>query len=274
MNRPVRLMLVAGVSGIGLAAGGVALASRAQPCDLPIYTDGGQHYVGVCVGDAYVQLNETSGALAGDTPLVEAQTGIEGADALLWGDGEHSYGPAGVWIGPGPASNRPSCAPEGDDRYGYSNGNNVTRELPTVYTDGLAHHVGICGGTGGYVQLNETFGALAGDNALLEGQSGNETVDSKVWGNGQDSYGPATLWIAGGGPAGTKPSCAPAGDDRYVHANGNNVTRELPTVYTDGATRVGICGGDESGGGRIEAQVTDDPKGVLRIEAAIPLPPL
>jgi hypothetical protein len=293
LKRIARLAVIAAVAGIGLGASGVALASHQDPgyspCrgaangedrygyedtadpndprhELPtIYTDGGQHYLGVCGGTdgAYVQVNDVPGAVAGRNALVEGRTGNDRVDAMIWGNGRDSWGPASLWIKDGGNV----CAPAGDDTYVYGNGNNVTRELPTVYTDGGQHHVGVCGGTGGYVQVNDVQGAIGGHNALVEGRSGNETIDSKVWGDGHTSYGPATVWVAGGGPAGTAPSCAPAGDDTYGHANGNTITRELPTVYTDGGKHhAGICGGG-SNPGRVEA----DNSGNVTIEG-LPTP--
>jgi hypothetical protein len=299
LKRIVRLAVIAAVAGIGLGASGVALASHQDPgyspCrgaangedrlgyedtadpndprhELPtVYTDHGQTYAGVCGANGYVQVNNVQGAVAGNNALIEGRTGNDRVDAMIWGNGRDSYGPASVWVsGGGPASTTPGCAPAGDDTYVYGNGNNVTRELPTVYTDGGATHTGVCGG-GAYVQVDNAAGALAGDNALVEGRTGNETVDSKVWGNGTSSYGPATVWVAGGGPAGTAPSCAHDGDARYGHANGNNVTRELPTVYTDGSSHTGVCGG----GGRAEARnlgnAANDPAGSVVVEG-LPTP--
>ena len=138
---------------------------------------------------------------------------------------------------------RPSEVKESE--VGYAPGNPVTSALPTGYSDNGQHYAGVCGGTAGptasFVQVNDAQGAAAGRNSLVDGQTGQAAVDNQIW-----AYGPASFWIAGGGPAAPKPGCAPAGDDKFVYANGNNVTRELPTVYTDGGVHhVGACGGGD-----------------------------
>jgi hypothetical protein len=282
VQRIARIVVTAAVAGIGLGAGGIALAGQQgnAPCagtanEPPaVYTDGFQTYTGVCAGGAYLEADNARGAVEGNNALVQGRTGNDRVDGMLWGNGSTPYGPAEVWVnGGGPASTKPGCAPAGDDTYLYGNGNNVTRELPTVYTDGGATRTGVCGGSdGAYVQVNNARGALAGDNALVEVRTGNDTVDANTWGDGHTSYGPAEVWVAGGGPAGTAPSCARAGDDRYGHANGNTVTRELPTVYTDGGkSHAGVCGG----GGRAEVRdvgdAANDPAGTVAVEG-LPTP--
>lgn len=281
MKRIARIVVTAAVAGIGLGASGLALAAEQgnAPCtgaagESPaVYTDGLQTYTGVCAGGAYVEADNARGAVEGNNALIEGRTGNDRVDGMLWGNGGTSYGPATVWVNSaGDPASAGSCAPAGDDTYLYGNGNNVTRELPTVYTDGGATHTGVCGGDGAYVQVNNVKGAVEGNNALVEVRTGNETVDASTWGDGSTSYGAATVWVAGGGPAGTAPSCAREGDDRYGHANGNTVTRELPTVYTDGgASHAGVCGG----GGRAEVRdagnAASDPAGTVVVEG-LPLP--
>ena len=164
------------------------------------------------------------------------------------------------------------CRPSGvqESEVGYAPGNPVTSALPTGYSDNGQHYAGICGGTAGptasFVQVNDAQGAATGQHSLIDGQTGQPAVDNQLW-----AYGPASFWIAGGGPAGLSPSCAPAGDDKAVHANGNNVTRELPTAYTDGGNHhVGACGG----GGRLQVNEPGSAQHVVVEGAptAVPLP--
>jgi len=167
------------------------------------------------------------------------------------------------------APNDSPCRPAdpSETRLLYSNDNAVQRELPTVYTDGGKHYVGACGGSGttmSYIQVNELAPAVSGTDSILEGQTGNQTLDSKFWGDGTQSYGPANVFLQGKGqPAGTN-GCAPAGSTELGHANGNNIQRELPTVYTDGGNHfVGICGG----GGRLQVNELKNPSITI-----VPLP--
>ncbi len=266
------LVLAAALVAGGIAVGGIAVAAPESPCrgdenetrlgydasnpvqnELPtIYTDG-EHYVGVCggttgePGHGYVEARNIGSGYADGAPIVTGQSGNESLDTILNGP-TSEYGPSTIGIA-SPADGEYGCAPEGTTQYGYWRGNAVQRELPTVYTDGFNQMVGVCGGSGGYIQLNTLMDAINGDKPLIEGQSGIETIDAQIWGDGENSYGPATVWLEGGGSESPNPTCArDESDTRLVHQNGNAITRELPTVYTNTNNYVGICGG----GGRLE----------------------
>ena len=132
----------------------------------------------------------------------------------------------------------------GETTVNFGNGNAFTAALPVAYTDGANSYVGVCDGTAGssatIVQVNDVQGAAVGHNSLLDVQTGLSSVDHLLW-----AYGPAGVWLNGGGPPSPNPACAPAGDDKAGHSNGNNVSRELPTIYTDrGAHHLGACGLD------------------------------
>ena len=159
------LGLLAVASMGGVASFSPTLAAASAPCqpaptqNTQVYTDNGQHYVGVCTQTGapsvtYVQVNPVQNASTGQGSLVEGQTGQPEVDKQIW-----AYGPASVWLnGGGPASPTPACAPTGDNQAGYSNGNNASRELPSVYTDGGNSHAGVCGGNG-RVQVNQVGSA-------------------------------------------------------------------------------------------------------------------
>jgi hypothetical protein len=165
------------------------------------------------------------------------------------------------------ASEHSPCRPDGveEDRFGYNAGDPISNELPTIYTDGGNHYVGVCGGGEGqpvrYIQVNDLDNASKGGAPVVEGQTGVEEVDSVVW-----AYGPATFWLTGSGTESPNPGCAPEGDTKLGHANGNNVTRELPTVYTDNLEHhVGVCGG----GGRVQVnELAGSPENLVTIEGA------
>lgn len=206
----------------------------------------GRWYTGICSGDAFVEVRDPAFAAGGSAPVLVFQTGQDAVDTRLWGDGNGTvHGPASVYIGEGQPTGY-GCAEGADTVYGYSNGNNVTNSLPSVYLDDKGKYQGICGGDEAYLQVNDVNGAAAGKNALLEGQTGEDAVDDQLW-----AYGPAEVWLDRGPESPNGPGCAPAKDYQYGYSNGNNVTRELPTVYTgpdkQGGRHVGICGGGADG---------------------------
>ena len=142
-------LLLAGVVVGTVVSGGVfsaASAASQQDCSTAkpasVYTDGSEHYFGVCAGGAYVQVNELAHAGNGQ-PVVEAKTGQPALDALL------------------PSLSAPVVPNDVQCRARVG-------DAVVIYTDGLNHVLGACDPYGNTVQLNELMGALKNRNNLVD----------------------------------------------------------------------------------------------------------
>ena len=148
MKPIIGLSLVGMVVGSVLSGGLFTAAEAASTCSAPVYTDGGQHYVGVCGMGGSAQVNELSAAPSGST-FASVQTGQAPVDALL---------PIFALPTPGPR-----CTPKPGD-------------VATVYTDSFQHYVGICG-QGGKVQFNEVSASAMG-TPFVTVKTGQAPVDA------------------------------------------------------------------------------------------------
>ena len=168
-----RIALLAGIalavgSSMFIGAGTASAAPLGPPADCVgnrgpiIYTDGLQHYLTVCVegapnGLTYVQVDDIPGFAAGHNPLIELAFGVNEIDTFLGSQGLNSFPP--------PSSGGPTGAGCNPDYYGPGTDNVVDLGPLRLYTDGLNHYFGICGG-GGRLQVNE-LANLGGDPSAL-----------------------------------------------------------------------------------------------------------
>lgn len=167
-------LAAAGAAVLALTTGGFAAAEdecrsefgdgeRVDAGPVTLYTDNAETYLGVCGfgRNGYVQVNELRRAVAGELPLAEGRTGVKEVDQAV------SNGPIKVWVVQQAGAG--SCAPEGDTTLG---GGQLTKGLPTVYTDNGEDHVGVCDSDGDYVEAGDVPGALAGEPLVEYGNRG------------------------------------------------------------------------------------------------------
>jgi hypothetical protein len=140
------------------AASSQADCSAAKPAS--VYTDGLNHFAGVCVGSAYVQVDELS-LIATGKPAAQAKTGNAAADALIPVLGTD------LVLKPGSAT----CGANGG--------------VIVIYTDGLNHVLGACDSYGKSASVQEIAGALANRNNLIELKTGiyTATVQTQAQGS-------------------------------------------------------------------------------------------
>ena len=148
MKPIIGLSLVGMVVGSVLSGGLFTAAEAASTCSAPVYTDGGQHYVGACGQGGSAQVNELSAAPSGST-FASVQTGQAPVDALL-----------PIFALPTPSD---QCTPKPTD-------------IVVVYTDGLKHYAGVCA-KGASVQFNEISAGAMG-RPFLTVKSGQAPVDA------------------------------------------------------------------------------------------------
>ena len=135
------------VVGVFPSASAASQADCSADKPVSVYTDNLAHFAGICVQDAYFQVDQLA-LVASGGPIAEGRTGIPDIDSLT----------------------PPLALPAGTD------GNNLqctarSGALIVIYTDGLSHVLGACDPNGNQVRVNDLQGALVGRNNLVEAQT-------------------------------------------------------------------------------------------------------
>lgn len=114
-----------------------------QPGDIVIvYTDGVQHYAGVCAAGANLEVFEIAGDPMG-APVAHLATGQAPVDMLL-----------PIVAFPAPRQTTQCTAGAND--------------LVVIYTDALQHALGACDASGDNIKIGEIMGAVKDDNNLVQ----------------------------------------------------------------------------------------------------------
>ena len=232
MKPIIALSLVGVVVGAVMSGGLFSAAEAASTCSAPVYSDGGQHFVGACGQGGSVQVNELSGAMTG-SPLVTAQTGQAPVDALL-----------PIFALPQGSS---TCNPKPTD-------------VAVVYTDNLQHYAGICA-KGASVQFNEISMSAMG-RPVATVKSGQAPVDTLLPTLATPTPRYGTQCTAGAGDMVVVYTDALQHVLGACDASGNNVqVQEIMGSLKDRNNLVNVK--TMFGSAQVQTQAEGDTKGVL-----------